>query len=282
MISITTHDHRVITADMITAHRRYLVVAGYAESTIRGADELLTRVDTELPFGLPTASPEELVGWLARPHWSTQTRKTYRDHLARFFAWAANPTDPWIDRDPTAGLPRLRVPARLPRPATHEQARICLTQTSPPWRLCCLLAAYAGLRPCEIARLHREHVDPQWLSVHQGKGGRSRRVPTHPLVWRVVEPMPAGPLVRRPDGAPVSPAWVSKRTAEVLRRVYRLPIALYSLRHWYGTYIQAGQGDNRVTQELMGHASPVTTAGYTAVSDGRLRAAVDTLPTFTG
>lgn len=291
----------MITAEMIAAHQRYLTAAGYAATTIRDAGELLARVDADLPYGLPTATHEEIVDWLAQrydPHaeerpWSRQTRKTYRDHIARFGAWAADPVDPWIDRDPAAALPRLRVPARLPRPAKHEHTRAACLLTDMPWRLCCRLAAYAGLRPCEIARLRREDVDRNWLII-LGKGDRSRRVPTHPVIWSTVEHLPpgapirlgngrlvSGPLVRRPNGEPATGDWVSKSAGLALRKLYGLPISLYRLRHWYGTYVQAGQGDDRVTQELMGHASPVTTAGYTAVSDARLRAAIESLPTWT-
>jgi len=267
-------------SDMLAAHERFLR-CGFADKTVTAAMDVLRRINAALPYGLP-GTRSEYVAWLANPRWSRQTRKTYRDHLVRFGAWAVDPTDPWIDRDEAAGLPNLRVPPRLPRPATHEQARACFTRTAQPWRLCCLLAGYGGVRPCEIARLHREDIDAEWINIHQGKGGRSRRVPTHRLVWRMVEPMPAGLLVRRPDGTPADPAWVSMRTAEVLRKRYRLAVSLYNLRHWYGTYVQEAQGDDRVTQELMGHASPVTTAGYTAVSDPRKRAAVEALPEFTG
>lgn len=266
---------------MVTAHRRYLTAAGYAANTIRDAAELLLRVDADLPFGLAVASAEELVGWLAQQDWTTQTRKTYRNHLRRFFKWAADSDDPWISFDPSAGIPSPKVAARLPRPATDEQVRRCCHDIGMPWRLHCRLAAYAGLRSCEIARLAREQVDPVWLAVERGKGGKDRRIPTHPLIWQLVEAMPPGPLARRPDGSPASPEWVSKRTAEVLRREYRIGVALYNLRHWYGTNVQVGQGDLRVTQELMGHSSPATTAIYTQVSDVRLRAAIQGLPDIT-
>jgi integrase len=38
----------------------------------------------------------------------------------------------------------------------------------------------------------------------------------------------------------------------------------HQLRHWFGTNIYAASRDIRLTQELMGHASPITTAGYVA------------------
>ncbi len=270
-----------MTARMIDAYKRHLVAAGYASTTTEDSGKLLRRVDAELPCGLPVATRSELVAWLAQPDWSAQTRKTYHDHLCRFYAWAADPADPWISYDPAAGLPTPRVPQRLPRPATDEQVRVCSRCDTMPWRLHTVLAAYAGLRPCEIARLQREHVDQAWVLVRLGKGRKDRRVPTHPRVWELVAPLPDGPLTHYPDGRRATPSWVSKRTAEHLHRRHHLPITLYNLRHWYGTCVQAGQGDIRVTQAAMGHSSPVTTAGYTEVSDARLLAAVLALPDLT-
>lgn len=269
---------------MIQAHIRHMTAAGYAANTIRDAGRLLDRVNAELPFGLPTALPEELAEWLAQQGqsretpdegWSRQTRKTYRDHLCRFYRWAADTSDPWIDTNPATGLRAPRVPVGLPRPATDEQVRICVTRAAQPWRLHCMLAAHAGLRPCEIARLRREDIDEQWVHIHLGKGDKSRRIPTHRRIWAAVEPLPAGPLTHRRTA---TAQWVSQATARHIRRTLRIDVTLYNLRHWYGTRVQAAQGDIRVTQELMGHSSPVTTSRYTQVSDRRLRSAIDALP----
>jgi integrase/recombinase XerC len=38
----------------------------------------------------------------------------------------------------------------------------------------------------------------------------------------------------------------------------------HQLRHWFGTGIYAATHDIRLTQELLGHQSPNTTAGYVA------------------
>lgn len=275
------HPEMVTTDEMLDAHRRHLTAAGYSPTTITDAVELLRRVDQALPYGLPTATHDELVDWLGadRPRpWSRQTRKTYRDHLCRFYAWAAHPADPWIDRDPAIDLPAPRVLPGLPRPASHEQVAAALALPS-PWRVHCALAAYAGLRPVEIARAERAHVTAEWVHVPSGKGDRARRVPTHAALWRIVAPLPPGPLTRRPR-AGITADWVSKATARALRGA-GVAISLYRLRHWYGTYVQLGAGDSRVTQQLTGHANLATVAVYTQVSDMRLRAAIEGLPDLT-
>lgn len=262
---------------MIDAHLTYLRASGYSRTTISDAGKLLHRLDAELPQGLPVALPEELAAWLAHdPDWSRQTLATYRLHIVRFYRWATDDSDRWLDYDPSEGLRSIRVPRRLPRPALDEHVRQAL-QLPAPWGLHCKLAAYAGLRPCEIAIQRREDISADLVVVTHGKGDKSRVVPTDPIVWDAVRRMPPGLVTWRRDGRPVTAEWVSKRTAERLRR-RGLPISLYWLRHWFGTNVQAGQGDVRVTQELMGHASPNTTMGYTQVTSRRMRDAVATLP----
>lgn len=51
----------------------------------------------------------------------------------------------------------------------------------------------------------------------------------------------------------------------------------HHLRHWFGTKTYEACRDLRVVQELMGHASPVTTAGYAAWSRVVAREAVEAL-----
>jgi len=58
---------------------------------------------------------------------------------------------------------------------------------------------------------------------------------------------------------------VSLAISAYLRRL-GVPASAHQLRHWFGTSIYGSTHDLRLTQELMGHQSPVTTAGYTAWS----------------
>lgn len=269
---------------MIKAHCDYLRSRGDADNTVTLTRYVLRRLARQYPDDFPALLPEELEQWLAGDDdttWSAQTQETYRKRICCFYKWAARPTDPWLDYNPAAGLQPIRVPPGMPRPATDEQARAACGAAMPnPWRLHCVLAAHAGLRPCEIAHLHREHVTEKTITVVEGKGRKSRVVPTHPAVWRLVEPLPAGPVTRRRDGSPAEPHWVSHRTNAALRR-QEIAMTLYNLRHYFATTVEERYGDPRVTQELMGHASLNTTMIYTHVAEKRKRAAVETLPDLT-
>jgi len=60
---------------------------------------------------------------------------------------------------------------------------------------------------------------------------------------------------------------VSLEMAAYFRRL-GISASAHMLRHWLGTSVYASSRDLRVTQELMGHSSPVTTAVYTVVPGG--------------
>jgi integrase len=52
----------------------------------------------------------------------------------------------------------------------------------------------------------------------------------------------------------------------------------HQLRHWFGTTTMAASHDLRIVQELLGHASPSTTAGYVAWDTAAAAAAAAALP----
>lgn len=272
----TPGDDPTMDARFIDEYLDYLRAAGAAERTIGAARDVLHRLHRELPAGLCRALPHELVGVLSVRR-TAATKATYRAHLRRFFGWAVDGPSPCLDWDPSAGLPRPRVPARLPRPATDEQVTAALRRARPPWRLHCLLAAYAGLRCCEIAALDRADITASDILVH-GKGGKQRSIPTDPDVWAAVQDLPPGPVTRRLDGEPADAGWVSRSTGSHLRRYVGVRTSLHRMRSWYATQILEVCGDVMVVKELLGHASVATTQVYTLVRPERLAAAVAGLP----
>lgn len=275
--------------DLIDAHVTYLIGGGYSARTIGEARKVLTRLDRDLPHGLATVVPADLDAWQATPvTWrrprsgtrSVQTKATYRDHIVRFYRWAANPADPWLDADPSVGLRRPKIHRGVPHPATDDEVTVAVTALRWPWRLHCVLAAYEGLRPCEIATLRAEHVTQANVAVY-GKGAKPAVVPTHPVVWATIAGLPDGPVTRNTTGAEATAQWVSMSTRHQLHR-HGARVSLRALRHWYGTTLLAGCHDLRVVQECMRHESVETTQVYTQVVDAQLRAAVGLLPTLTG
>jgi integrase/recombinase XerD len=274
--------------DLIAAYLRHAAAAGLARSTtITDRGELLRRADAALrPYGLIGASTPELLGFLANPSWSRQTVSTYHGHLSAFYRWATIGDQPILDWSPMADVPRPRVPSRAPRPVTTAELQQALGRLANPWRRYVMLAAYAGLRACEIAGLRREDITAETITV-QGKGGRLATVPTHPDIWTDVRDLPPGPIAVRHDGGRADPRYVSTHTARRLARVAGLPgVTLHRFRHWLGTTSLNARdqngvriGDLRKTQELLRHSSPAVTAIYTQVTDEERRAVIHALPT---
>ncbi|WP_431895312.1 tyrosine-type recombinase/integrase [Micromonospora haikouensis] len=261
--------------DMINAHLTWMRAGSYATNTVDDARKLLLRAHRELPEGLHGSTGDELAIWLDNPDWSRETRLTYYKHLIRLYRWATNPRDPWMTFDPSADLRRPTAPAGLPRPAPLPVVQAAVMDTTDPWRIYCRLAAFAGARSCEIARLRRDEISEVVL-LH-GKGGKVRAVPTHPLIAELVADLPPGPIVRTPSGITPTGDWVSSNTARYLR-VAGIPTKLYPLRHFFASWINEKHRDIRVVQELLGHASVTTAQRYTAVTASQLREAVNTLP----
>lgn len=259
-----------MATDLIEGYLSYLRSTSASDNTIKARRRTLTVLDRELPYGLDEVSPEDLVAWLWRDGLSAGSRDTYYGCMAGFYRWAHEAGH--FDFDPTGQIPRPKVPRRLPRPCTDEQLRDLITRAAEPYRLWALLAAYAGLRCIEISRLHREDVTERAITIRRGKGDKPRVVPTHPAIWAEVSGLPAGPITEL-DAHQVSIYFVLYVT-----RNLGMKISLHPLRHWFGTMIQRLHKDLRVTQELMGHANPATTAGYALVSADDSRAAVSLLP----
>ena len=70
-----------------------------------------------------------------------------------------------------------------------------------------------------------------------------------------------GPMFRRPDGRPFTPDGVSEKASGHLHGLGQ-PHTLHTLRHRFATRLFGLSKDIRVTQEMLGHASPSTTAIY--------------------
>lgn len=243
-----------------------------AANTYRDYARVLRLAHAELPLGVIIATETELRQWLAGKGGCTDTRRVYRQAIAGLHRWLI--AHQYSDYDPTALLPRYKVPQRLPRPVPSDQLARVLNGTREPVRLWCQIMYYTGARCMEVARLHREHVTPEATRLY-GKGDRHRVVPTHAALWPLVEPLPPGPIVTVVSTA----KRVSELVANELDRIGLPDVTAHRLRHTLATELLTQTGDLRLVQEMLGHASPATTAVYAAVVPARLAAAVASIPT---
>jgi integrase/recombinase XerC len=257
----------------------HLTEIGRRASTVRQYVETLRRADVQLPRGVLKATTEEIRRWLRGR--DPATHQVYRAALRSFYRFACNPPDagPMLSHDPTEYLPPApAVRRRRPRPCTTAELADILERAGAPFRLWFALAGYGGLRCCEISTLDREHVTHESMWV-QGKGGHERIVPTDADLWPMLRTLPDGPVAVDRRGERIDRARVSRYANRHLHAELGYDrITMHRLRHWYGTNVYRVSGDILVTQELLGHRTPVPTAGYAAVGGERLTAAVAGLP----
>jgi integrase/recombinase XerC len=153
-------------------------------------------------------------------------------------------------------------------------------------RAIALAMLLGGLRAGEVRSLLLSDVDMGLRRVRVvGKGGRQRMVPVDAVFFREL----ADYLHReRPPGCRTAECFVvlhgpttgGPLTEAGLRRIFRSHRASagtprvrpHRLRHTYGTQLAAAGIGLLVLRELMGHASPETTAGYVHLSAAALAA----------
>lgn len=255
-----------MTRDAFADH---LTLSGCTPRTVDTYARWLGRFDREV--GLGTTDRAAVRHWLAQPGWSAATRKSARTALRAWHRWAF--AEHLIGTDPTAGLPPIRVPRTLPRPAPDD-VWAAAWAAARGWqeRMMLLLACHAGMRRSEIAAMRRDWVAGGAVRV-AGKGGRVRVVPMSPALRAEVAVWPVGLVFLCPGrwGGHVEPSYVGKRLSRLLGPGW----SGHTLRHRAATLAYEATGDLGAVQEMLGHASPETTRVYTAVSAEHLRAAVE-------
>lgn len=246
---------------------------GLRDGTLQVRRDFLSRLF--LSLDPRTVTPGDLEGWFDRLTVSNRSRAAYLSHASMFFDWLARAG--FRDDNPSEKLVRPRLVRLLPRPTADFDLQQALAKADARMRCWLLLAAYAGLRCFEIAPLKREHIldgqYPEMLMVEDGKGGKPRVVPLNPLVLDALRAhgMPARGFIFRKKyrtGERYSASTVSAYIARFLHE-QGIPTTAHSNRHWFGTNVYRTTKDLLLTQALMGHASPETTAGYVAITPGQ-------------
>lgn len=217
-----------------------------------------------------TITPDNIIRFGARPGLSATTRGTYHASIRAYCTWLIR-TDQ-RDDDPSMKTPRPRRPKGLPRPVPDSSLSALLDKVSRRrTRMMILLAALAGLRVHEIAKIRGEDVDIFNGLLHvTGKGNKTATIPLHPSIAEEAATFPAvgfwfPSYSKQPGLSPhIRPPAVSSAIMSTMKRA-GVPGQAHQLRHWYATSLLKAGVDLRIVQELMRHASPATTAIYTRV-----------------
>ena len=244
----------------------------------------IRRLAAALPVPLLDATRAHILTWRAAMPHTAGGVCGYVSHARQFYAWAL--TQGLIDNNPADSIPVPRKPRRLPRPIAETDLMAALEAAPPRIRMWIVLAAWCGLRACEIAYLRAECIrlgdGVLLVAADATKGHREHAIPL--CDFAAAELAAAGLPIRgwtfrRADGqrGPNKPWRVSQLANEYLHDC-GIAASLHQLRHRFGSQTYRGTHDLRAVQEMMGHSSPVTTAGYAELHNESAIAAVAALP----
>ncbi len=174
-----------------------------------------------------------------------------------------------------------KVPKNLPKYLTFETIQEGLGRVDrSEWiglrDYAMILFLYAtGVRISECLAVEEGDIEGEWLRIRHGKGEKERYVPiANEALIALRKYQDASPYTNRPT------LWLNYR-GESLSRVSAfkmtqkyLGVSPHALRHSYATALILGGADLRVVQELLGHASLLTTQIYTHVQKHNLQETV--------
>ena len=275
---------KVVHADdapdtLIDAWTLTMQAQGLSQTTITERTRLIRQLARTTGTDPAALTPHTLTVFLAAID-SPVTADAYYSIARAWCTWLVRAGH--RDDDPTMRVPRPRVPPARPRPITRPQLDTLLaTPLRSSTRTKILLAAYAGLRIHEIAKLRGQDIDPAGgtLTV-TGKGGRTDLLPAHPIILDQATNYPRKghwfPSPTRP-GQHVAAKTVGTIIARALRRA-GIDATAHQLRHFFATSLLEAGVDSRIVQTLMRHASLATTGRYLGVTLTQQRTALDSLP----
>jgi site-specific recombinase XerD len=186
---------------------------------------------------------------------------------------------------PRSGGRLVRQPSRLPESLAAEDVTAFFADLETHRDRAVMLAmVLGGLRAAEVRGLRLADVDMGLRRVRViGKGNKERVVPIDDVFFSECA---AYLRSERPPGCPTPECFVVLRgpttgnamTEAGMRKVFRTHrersgatrVRPHRLRHTYGTELAAAGVDLLALRELMGHASPETTARYVHLSSDAL------------
>jgi integrase/recombinase XerC len=216
-------------------------------------------------------------------HLSPATRNLRKATIRSFFNWLVDAGH--LDRNPARLLRSEKIPqteARyLPLEAVAKFRKAL--EGKPRDNLLFTLYLETGMRLREVLGLDIGQVKGRDTILIVGKGRKARTVFLSPhLTTMIVTTLngaaPDTPLFQSAQGRRLSASRVQGLFKGYLKQAgIKERFGVHSLRHSFATEIYRRTHDLRLTQELLGHANPSTTARYAHVLEEQKRAAVANL-----
>jgi integrase len=259
------HPPPMVLDEFIAAQR----ADGYSSNTIGARVRCVRAIAKSALIRAEELTVDHVLSYFGARSLKPWSRRTYLNHLQAF--------GKWLGVDLVTGIRKPPAPRSTPNPLPEEHLVQLTARTEGSQRAWVLLGAFCGLRAHETAKLKREDIsvlqEGEVVLRVQGKGGRTDIVPVPPVVVRELDFSDSGRF-----WGDVSPERVSRAIAGIAAK-HGIRMRYHQLRHRFGTAVYRASGrDLLLTQRLMRHASPATTAGYAAVADDQIHLVVGALP----
>jgi len=133
----------------------------------------------------------------------------------------------------------------------------------------------SGTRISECLELANEDIEEEWLHIRHAKGEKERIVPLAKVAIKAInEYLNASVFDKEFIWCNYQGNKLSRISAYKITQKY-LGVSPHILRHSYATSLITGGADLRVVQELLGHASLLTTQIYTHIQKQNLKETVE-------
>lgn len=251
----------------------WLASGHQSPTTIRQRGYILRAFAREHP--LREATEQQITDYLSRPGRGANGKRTIVSALRVFYGWMA--ARGIVENNPMTLVHQVREERGLPKPVPVDVFERALAEANATADVegarMLMLGYYAGLRLSEIAAFHSRSITDVGLVI-KGKGRVTRRIPVHPRLAPYLQGIDgyAFPSWRKPS-THVSESHVAERVCSLLGE----PWTCHTLRHAFATRIYRATKDLRVTQQLLGHSNPQTTARYTLITNDEMEAAINSV-----
>lgn len=268
-----------VSSESIASFRDSLLAKGRSEQTAKAYSSDLTVMLSDLKLLSLPAEDFELTAslWLNRNRRIIAPKTTRRRLSAcRTFArWAG-----WgnLLSDFSAPSPLRGEPHPLPEGVEGVKKMIACAR-QPHNKALVSLLGLCGLRVSEALEIRPSSIDTRDMTLTvRGKGDKIRKVPISSVAWEAMKDAVFAAFLSGKDDFVVG---VRDRAARSMvtelgaRAGIKRRVASHDLRATFATAVYNKTGDQRLVQELLGHASGDTTQIYVAVAGNKLKEAVE-------
>lgn len=265
--------------ESLAAWRMWQQSQNLSERTISERATVIRNLYKAAGTEFPHITPQHIMAFTSRPAIGNSTRATYHAHIRAWCKWLVQ--NGYRDDNPATQTPTPKPPKCRPRPVSNTALpALMLAANRRRTLMMILLAALAGLRVHEIAKIRGEDIDRDARILYvRGKGAKDATIPLHQGILDYAHMFPKKgywfPSYTNPN-QPILRNSVSKAISETMERA-GIDGTPHQLRHWYATTLLDDGASLRTVQELLRHESLMSTAIYTQVSTAQKTDAITRL-----